>query len=315
MQTELEPVSASPEQLATANLLFYTHLVTAIDHQARNYARFRINNLGGNEEEYRTQAQTALEDLYFAGEDPEKLTNFENDWGESAEFFRNQLNRIAPQLEKKKHDFSAKAPSLGFTDRLKLGYTLGKKLTSDLASEQKSHILEMAGYSKEERHEILKKLAISAGLNTISTVVYTGTAAALTIEGSQNLDSNQINNANLQLATILSYAAHYCALAVNSVQNLRMLNHQRIHNSTNVAATAFYYLLEKLMPNKDLRNSTATLAFVIPFVVFEAAWLAAADAGRIDLGAQIGRNAALAALYSADSGIIESYINGKENKK
>lgn len=312
---------ASREQLSTARISFYLDLFDISNLTAKDYVRSinAENKLDKKEvREMRIETRTALVDLYFIRDQGLDPKPFEELWGDKAEEYSALLDGIYPQLQQRNDEIIQRASSLSTFDRMKISLKARKKL-KQLSENQKAQLLSVVGYAEsEERGRILKKLGISGVLTGIYALPYTvGIAGAIALEKANPLiHLEDLSSRSTQITIALSYLMSYSAAFVNSQTNIRLLKDQNINTCPNIFATGLYFLLRKLVPEKELIADLGVRAGTFaPGLVQEPAVIASLFVPILGPQAVLARNIAGGVLNLGQAGINEIWLKRKGKNK
>ncbi|MDO8340509.1 MAG: hypothetical protein Q7T59_00890, partial [Candidatus Woesebacteria bacterium] len=311
---------ATTEQLTAARISFYLELLDISDLAAKNHVLvIRSDKNLDKKQKKKAQADTrgALIDLYFIREGKLDPKAFEDYWGESANEIGHMLDDIFPQLQQSSEDHNKRAPSLDSIDRIRISLKARKQL-KNLPEEQKSQLLSLVGYTDpKERAKVLKKIGFSGLLTGISTIPYTlGIAGAIALEKTNPIiHLDDISNRSTQIAIALSYLLSYSTTFAVNQTNIRLLRDPNINTCPNIFSTSLYFLLKKLMPEKELMADLGvTVGTFTPSLIQEPAVISSLFIPVLGPQVVLARNIAGGILNLGQAGINEIWLKRKGKK-
>jgi len=240
----------TPGRLAVVNVSMYSRLLDLINKEATSFAVWK----GSGRPAAYDQARRGLEDIYFANGDKEKLERLQKDWGRDFDVFENVLARLEPIIQQERRELLQEAPYMRDRDVVRHAWRAARRVPK-LSHDQRIRMLEMAGYTHEERIGLVKKIGVSGGFSVVTSgIAYGMLSVALGINADSSL-LDKIPIQNMRDALLLSYATHYGSLVVKGHQNARLLNSPDIEMSGDVGATTLALILKRLLPeNQSLRD-------------------------------------------------------------
>jgi hypothetical protein len=253
---EKETVGFSKNPALQINLYF--KLLDVLDSGAQNYGLWLKKKYPERcVEENKQLGRIALEELYFAQGDKDKIQIFKKDWGDHSSFFEGQLKSLDPKIESLKEELNA--PKYNILEKFRQILNASKKINS-LSGEQWEKLFQIAGYSKEEAVMLCKKIALSTSLTA-------GEISLYTIGGYYGLGwgltqpfLGDITQANTQAILGLTFLAKFGSMYVNSREQIKLLKDKDIQTSPSVLVTGTYFLSRKVFSNKENLQDLTTLA-------------------------------------------------------
>jgi len=309
----------TPEQKNAAEVVFYIKRINIFKEGSKSYVIWKKQNprLGVKEsrKSLKKRANTAFEELYGIDENIDGIQGFRERWREDAEIFENIFKRLKPKVISSEEQIVGNATSLSLKDRILISLKAGSAWRK-LSSDQKDHLLTIAGYSRKELSDISKKIGISAGLTVGLGYSYEALGVAAGLKGAVNPFLGDFSESNAKIAIALSYLAYYSALGVNAQQNLRLLRNESINISPDIVATGTFFLLNKLLPrNERLQNWGTRLGSLSLDFIKEAGWAATMFIPEVGPSILVSANIAGAGLNTLQAIIAEGLLRYYKPKR
>lgn len=245
-------IEAVPAEGAVRGVNSYLRWLQLADEASRNYTQ--EGRSYSNEK--KLSVRNALESLYSAGSNEEKLLEFREHWGEEAPLLQKLYQQLTDRIEEER---ARKTAKIGPIEAIKTAVLASRRM-SHLRPDQRSELFQRAGYNAGEALEMSKKVALSAFLNSAEYAIFLAGTSAAVVFAAANPLFPEIDD-NTKYIVISSYLAKYSASWLNCRQSVRLLNDQNIGNSPNIISTGTYYLMEKFLPGRErVRNFGATAA-------------------------------------------------------
>lgn len=302
----------TPEQKKAAEVAFYIKRINIFREGSQSYATWKKHQPKSGVQEsrrsLRKRADTAFEELHEIDEETEGIQNFRSKWGDDAERFENIFNGLKSKIASSKEQIVGNAVSLSLKDRILISLKAGSAWRK-LSSDQKDHLLTIAGYSRQELSDISKKIGISAGLTVGLGYGYEAVGVAAGLKGAVNPFLGDFSEGNAKIAIALSYLAYYSALGINAQQNLRLLRNESVNTSPDIIATGTFFLLNKLLPrNERLQNWGTRIGSLSLDLFKEAGWAATMFIPEVGPSILVSANIAGAGLNTLQAIIAEGVL-------
>lgn len=307
------------EQTAVADALFYCKFLDLMDNAARQYGLWKISKSHSgtrcnDQEESKSKAKTALEDLYEAGEDKDKIMSFKKAWGDETEEFQSILIRISPKIREENEKIHGQAYKFGVKAKLNAAVTTTRKMIH-LSNNERLALLQQIGYTKEEAVDICKKIAISSGLSAAEAAVFFGGTFAAAGYAATHPFYSEMNNTAAYLVPA-SYALKYMTATINSYMNMPLLREKSIKTSPNVFSTSMYYLLNKFFKDDSkVRSLFSTAVTLIEPAVQDIFWTPTFAVPGIGASVNTARCAASTGINLLESGAKELFLRKIKSQK
>lgn len=277
-----DTLEMTPDQQMTAEVLFYCSALNIFEKTIERMEHQREErNLRGGLDSFLTmiypniflrkgrngnrQKRELVKDagvLFRAGEDIDSIDGTIPDSmsEERIELARAVIEQASPDLRKARDRIMS--IDHGNLSSLKAANEVRKRMGREMSQEESEHLLEMLGYSSEERKNIKGKLALSFGLGTAVWFTYLGAKGLSLADGeTTQFVKNIINEPSYRLLA-LAYTANYLTSIITSIQNIRLLDNPSIGTSPNFLATSTFYISEKLFPSRTLLRNA--IIFLLP---------------------------------------------------
>ncbi|GEM_PF-6486245 len=264
-------------QSEAANIAFYLGFLDILSEASEDYRVWKSNKDGQDSPGIKQQAEIAFADLYFARKLHDNEGNFEGlvrfwqSWGEESYVFQNLLDqKVQPKIQRLQEETLENASMVTTKDKLLITMKALQKMPG-FSEEQRDHVLNLAGYTAEERRNMRIRLGISAGISAGVGLAYEASTTIVTGYYGFNPFLEEFPDKNAVAVVAASYLAYLSSLAVNTQQNVRLLRNKHIHMSPNITATIAYYLLKKLFPQNERVQTIGTWAGSVGFDMLKTA--------------------------------------------
>ncbi|OGK31379.1 hypothetical protein A3F29_01465 [Candidatus Roizmanbacteria bacterium RIFCSPHIGHO2_12_FULL_33_9] len=308
---------ATKEQLTASRIAFYMDLLEISGSAAQDFARSKGDTENLDKKSVKQlirETRTALVDLYFIREQGLDTDAFDVQWGERATDFKGILEGINPELDQRSEELNQKAPNINSFERAKILLKARKKLQK-MSESQKAQLLSIVGYAdSEESASVAKKIGVSGVLTSLYAYPYiVGIAGAIALEKANPLiHLEDISSRSTQLTIALSYLLSYSAAFVNSQSNIRLLRDPNINTCPNIFATGLYFILKKIVPEKELVADLGVRAGTFaPGLIQEPFAISSLFIPALGPGAVFARNIAGGLLNLGQAGINEIWLKRK----
>lgn len=298
-------VKPTQGQINAAGVEFYFALHDLFGETARDFVARRRGRL-------QRKAAIALEDIYFAGDDQEKLGKCAEVLGEEFPVYQGLLESKQGLITSLSTTYNKLAPTIGRREAFGIG-TRAAIRSKWLTNEQRAHAAEL-GYEEKKKTEAIINTGLALGSNAAFFYWAFGGFAAAAVASSQT----EFFRDNQFLLTRAAWGFHYAVAVLNSQQIVRLLNNPAIGTSPDWISTSSYYLARKIAPNhKSVQEWAARVGHVLPMVgqdllFVTSTHLVGALGGDVGDVTWFSRNAAGSATNILQAGLAEAALRDKK---
>lgn len=257
-----------------------------------------------------------LYDLHFNAAQPEVSERLAQTYGATKFVLYDMLDSAMPKVNEIEEKRLAPSEPYGVIQRIKIAKEVTHKvlLRKSLDPDQKEHFLNLIGYSKKETRETLKAIAISTGLASVGGVIYASGNISAFVYGLLGHPFASTIDRDPQLVLVSSILINQATIMASAYSDKRLLEKTGI--SPNQAATGWFYILKKLLPDHKrivapIIIGTTSVFALIPDI---GGLTGMAFFPKILLPALVTRDLANSALHVGEIMIKEGIIFRKNHK-
>lgn len=257
MTESFEMARAVDSDITAANVDKLVSLLPTFNTVASRFARFQHNIDRPDEsvKELRQKTLSAMLDLYLAGNNTDKQTEFTNQYGDESARFRQLFGMIQLPHESLKIE--------GMSDRNKIKTILTAVWYARSYPKLAPAVLEVAGYDKTAIRKAIATMAVYGIAATGMTVVGLGAVAGAQATHDARIFHILPTNANVDI----SYALNFLTAFVANREAILAHRNPRLGISNNPGAMVATMLTRKLFPNNPrLRSIIDYMGAYLPWI-------------------------------------------------